>query len=143
MSRRGSHRACALYLCIFGLVPDLATETRVPGGSRQAHRREAHAAIADVEKANATNRHTGPDPAGLLQTMKGNLKAVEVHRALIVRNIEDIKSRRYRRLSLRPFLRVLRHLRAHLAHAARPSSGCTRNALQRRRNTSLGRLDTW
>ena len=74
-------------------MPDLATELEYLA---EADKRiaEAHSAIADVEKAIATNRHTGPDPAGLLQTMKGNLKAFEVHRALIVRNIEDIKTRK-------------------------------------------------
>ena len=79
--------------CTFRLVPDLATELEYLA---EADKRiaEAHAAIADVENAIATNRHTGPDPAGLLQTMKGNLKAFEVHRALIVRNIEDIKTRK-------------------------------------------------
>ena len=75
------------------------------------HIAEAHASIAEMEEAIGTNRHTGPEPAGLLETMKGTLRAFEAHRALILRKIEDIKGRGLvERFSLQRFLRVLRHL---------------------------------
>ena len=78
-------------------MPDLAIELEhLAEADKQIA--EAHAAIADVVKAIGTNRHTGPEPepepASLLQTMKDTLKAFEAHRALIVRNIEDIKARK-------------------------------------------------
>ena len=74
-------------------MPDLATEFE---HLAEADRRiaEAHASIAEIEEAIATNRHAGPQPAGLLETLKGTLRAFEAHRALILRNIEDLKARR-------------------------------------------------